>query len=436
MKILVACEESQRVTEELRRLGHEAYSCDILETSGNHAEWHIMQDVVSLLNGNCKFSDVAGGTHSIDGRWDMIIAFPPCTHLAVSGARHFEKKRKDGRQREGIEFFCKILSADCDRIAIENPVGIMGGGSYLKEYFPDIAEKYGLPKEPTQIIQPYEYGDPAKKTTCLWLKGLNPLEPTEIVEPELKTFICRDGKKVTFSGEYTKGGKERQKNRSKTYMGIAKAMAAQWTREEPVQTVKIGGKKVREYSRIEMAGTFKKLLRSVERQGMEDLLAWLETTDFYTAPASTKYHGAYEGGLLEHSLRVYENLLKRAVGHNLDSIAIVGLLHDICKVDFYTKFTKNQKNENGEWQQVECWGHNNQFPAGHGEKSVMLIMRYIQLTDEEIMAINWHMGGFDARARTDGHSLSDAWAKYPLAVMVHLADMEDTWLAGKGGRTE
>lgn len=193
---------------------------------------------------------------------------------------------------------------------------------------------------------------------------------------------------------------------------------------------------MRGHSKEEMIMAFRAILRSVKRQGITDLLAWLETTDFYTAPASTKYHGAHECGLLEHSLGVYESLLKRAVGHNLDSIAIVGLLHDVCKADFYTKYTKNQKDANGEWQQVECWGYANQFPAGHGEKSVMLIMRYIWLTDEEIMAINWHMGGFDARARTDGHSLSDAWAKYPLAVMVHLADMEDTWLARKGGQAE
>ena len=193
---------------------------------------------------------------------------------------------------------------------------------------------------------------------------------------------------------------------------------------------------MRGHSKEEMIMAFRAILRSVKRQGIEDLLAWLEATDFYTAPASTKYHGAHECGLLEHSLAVYENLLKRAVGYDLDSIAIVGLLHDVCKADFYTKYTKNQKDANGEWQQVECWGYDNQFPAGHGEKSVMLIMHYIQLTDEEIMAINWHMGGFDARARTDSHSLSDAWAKYPLAVMVHLADMEDTWLDGKGGKTE
>ena len=113
---------------------------------------------------------------------------------------------------------------------------------------------------------------------------------------------------------------------------------------------------MRGHSKEEMITAFRAILRSVKRQGMEDLLGWLETTDFYTAPASAKYHGAHECGLLEHSLGVYENLLKRAMGYDLDSIAIVGLLHDVCKADFYTKQTKNQKDANGKWQQVECWG--------------------------------------------------------------------------------
>lgn len=142
MKILVACEESQEVTKELRKLGHEAYSCDIIPCSGGHLEWHIMQDVLPLLNGNCSFKTCDGLEHTIYGKWDMIIAFPPCTHLAVSGAPHFEKKRSDGRQRIGIEFFSNFLNADCEKIAIENPVGIISGGDYIKEHFPDLAEKY------------------------------------------------------------------------------------------------------------------------------------------------------------------------------------------------------------------------------------------------------------------------------------------------------
>ena len=228
MKILVACEESQRVCAEFRERGHEAYSCDIIECSGGHPEWHIRWDVLPLLNGNCSFLTCDGELHTINGKWDMIIAFPPCTHLCVSGARHFEKKREDGRQREGIEFFCNFLTADCDRIAVENPVGIISG-EYIKEYFPDLADKYGLPKKYTQIIQPYEFGDPHKKTTCLWLKGLPKLVPTNVVDPKLVQYVCKSGKKVTFSEYMVKfEGEDRATHRSKTFPGIAKAMAKQW----------------------------------------------------------------------------------------------------------------------------------------------------------------------------------------------------------------
>lgn len=231
MKILVACEESQAVTKELRLLGHEAYSCDIQECSGGHPEWHIIEDVIPLLNGNCEFKTVDGVIHYIKGRWDMIIAFPPCTHLAVSGARHFEKKREDGRQREGIEFFCKFLTADCEKIAIENPIGIISG-EYIPKWFPDLAEKYDLPKKQSQIIQPYEYGHTSKKSTCLWLKGLPLLQPTEIVEPDLVQYQCKDGKTATFSRHMVQGFKngERAKIRSKTFEGVAKAMAKQWSK--------------------------------------------------------------------------------------------------------------------------------------------------------------------------------------------------------------
>lgn len=166
MNILVACEESQRVCKEFRKLGHNAFSCDIIDASDDYPEWHIKQDVIPLLNEKCSFFTQDGKRHFISTKWDMIIAFPPCTHLAVSGARHFEQKRKDGRQREGIEFFCKFLTADCDKIAIENPIGIISG-NYIKEYFPDLVEKFNLPKKQSQIIQPYEYGHNAKKSTCL-----------------------------------------------------------------------------------------------------------------------------------------------------------------------------------------------------------------------------------------------------------------------------
>lgn len=205
MKILVACEESQAVTKELRRLGHEAYSCDIIECSGGHPEWHIMQDVLPLLNGNCDFftRDLDGRgvrCHHIHGRWDMIIAFPPCTHLAVSGARYFAKKRADGRQQAAIDFFMKFSNADCSRIAIENPVGIMSTQW----------------RKPDQIVQPWQYGHGETKATCLWLKGLPMLTPTEIVEGREQRVW-----KMPPSPD-------RAKERSKTFPGIAKAMAEQW----------------------------------------------------------------------------------------------------------------------------------------------------------------------------------------------------------------
>lgn len=234
MKILVACEESQEVCKAFRAKGHEAYSCDIIECSGGHPEWHVRWDVLSLLNGNCSFMTMDGELHKIDGKWDMILAFPPCTHLAVSGARHFEKKRSDGRQREGIEFFLKFLDADCEKISIENPVNIISG-NYVETWFPDIAEKYSLPIKPTQKIQPYEFGEKTKKTTCLWIKGLPRLSPTNIVEPEIITY--KGGAKfgVGIGQVYDDNGKSipfhdprTAKARSKTFPGIAKAMAEQW----------------------------------------------------------------------------------------------------------------------------------------------------------------------------------------------------------------
>lgn len=233
MNILVACEESQIVTKKLRRKGHRAFSCDIQKCSGGHPEWHIFQDVLPLLDGNCKFDLENGESDEIKGKWDVILAFPPCTHLAVSGARHFEQKRKDGRQLEGLEFFCKFLEADCEKISIENPVNIVSG-DYVQKYYPEIAMKYGLPLKPSQYIQPFEYGDRARKKTALWLKGLPPLVPTNIVEPELVTYTKKDGRKTTFSANFSSGFKqdERSKHRSKTYEGIAEAMVNQWFKSE------------------------------------------------------------------------------------------------------------------------------------------------------------------------------------------------------------
>ena len=184
MKILVACEESQAVTIELRRLGHEAYSCDIIPCSGGHPEWHLQVDALELLK----------------MKWDMILAFPPCTHLAVSGARYFEQKRKDGRQQAAIDFFMRFANSDCPRIAIENPVGIMST----------------VWKKPDQIIQPWQFGHGETKKTCLWLKGLPPLISTEIIEGREQRIW-----KMPPS-------EDRAKNRAKTFPGIARAMAEQW----------------------------------------------------------------------------------------------------------------------------------------------------------------------------------------------------------------
>lgn len=232
MKVLVACEESQRVCTEFRNKGHEAYSCDIIDCSGGHPEWHIKWDVLPLLNGNCSFMTCDGYLHTIEGKWDMIIAFPPCTHLAVSGALRFEAKRKDGRQREGLEFFCKFLEADCDMVAIENPVNIISG-KYCKEWFPDIVEKYGLPIKPTQAIHPWMFGHPESKKTCLWLKGLPTLKPTDVLElPENGHWNnqTKDGQnKLIIDGKWIGFNDPRTAiYRSKTYLGIAKAMAEQW----------------------------------------------------------------------------------------------------------------------------------------------------------------------------------------------------------------
>ena len=247
MNILVACEESQAVTIELRRLGHKAFSCDIIECSGGHPEWHIMQDVLPLLSPDWihRYSDepaalgfefftMDGRLHFIHGKWDMIIAFPPCTHLAGSGARHFAKKRADGRQRKAVEFFCAFLTADCERIVIENPVGIISG-EYIMEHFPEIAAKYGLPRKPDQIVQPWMFGHECTKATCLWLKGVNPLNPTNIVGKGtvhtteggnrytdwMKWFTDENGKAISWNDPRT------AKLRSKTFPGLAKAIAEQ-----------------------------------------------------------------------------------------------------------------------------------------------------------------------------------------------------------------
>lgn len=236
MNVLVACEESQTVCKAFREKGHKAFSCDIQDCSGGHPEWHIKEDVLPLLDGSCTFKTMDNVSHTIEGKWDLIIAHPPCTHLSVSGARHFEKKRADGRQREGIEFFCKFLQADCDKVVIENPVNIISG-EYIKEHFPDLAEKYGLPKNPTQRIHPWMFGDNFSKNTCLWIKGLEPLVPKYTEEPEMEYITWRDKKtgKLKRQNKWyydafvnCKTSEERSKLRSKTFPSIAQAMAEQW----------------------------------------------------------------------------------------------------------------------------------------------------------------------------------------------------------------
>lgn len=218
MKVLVACEESQRVCAAFRERGHEAYSCDIIEPSGGHPEWHIHGDALKAIGGG-TVTTMDGETHDI-GRWDLMIAHPPCTHLAVSGATYFSAKRADGRQQRAVEFFMALINADIDRIAVENPVGIM-------------STQY---RKPDQIIQPYQYGHPVSKKTCLWLKNLPKLTPTEIVEYEK---LHSKGKSGGYSGaawvvrdengKILRYGDPRvAKERSKTFTGIAKAMAEQW----------------------------------------------------------------------------------------------------------------------------------------------------------------------------------------------------------------
>ena len=223
MRILVACEESQAVTKEFRRLGHEAYSCDIIECSGGHPEWHIMQDVLPMLDGNCEFVSMDGQPHAIKGKWDMIIAFPPCTYLTVTGNRWFNVERygekaiqRQKYREEAIKFFMAFANADCERIAIENPVGIMSSTW----------------RKPNQIINPYEFGDPYEKKTCLWLKELPELKPTNIVDvPPRKRFDSGKSMPSWYAEAWHLPKEERAKLRSKTFPGIAKAMAEQWAGE-------------------------------------------------------------------------------------------------------------------------------------------------------------------------------------------------------------
>lgn len=178
----------------------------------------------------------------------------------------------------------------------------------------------------------------------------------------------------------------------------------------------------------------------VKREGSDALLDWMEKrTDFFEAPASTKFHGACKEGLLIHSLNVYDLLKKRNDLDHADTeetIALVALLHDLCKTNFYKESTRNVKNEKtGQWEKVPYYSIEDQFPYGHGEKSVYLIERFIRLKPFEAIAIRWHMGGFDDNARVGGYNVANTFTKYPLAVKLHLADLEATYLVEGGNRS-
>lgn len=234
MKVLVACEESQRVCVAFRAKGHEAYSCDIIPCSGGHPEWHIQGDVLNILNpvehglGFEPYGDTCIGIefYTMDGKmhflysWDMIIAFPPCTYLTVTGNRWFNigrygekaiQRHKD--RKDAVDFFMAFANADCEKIAIENPIGIMSS-----EW-----------RKPNQIINPWQFGDAFEKKTCLWLKGLPELKPTNIVEiPPRKRFDSGKSMPCWYAEAWHLPKEERAKLRSKTFPGIARAMADQW----------------------------------------------------------------------------------------------------------------------------------------------------------------------------------------------------------------
>ena len=226
MRILVACEESQAVCKAFREKGHEAYSCDIIECSGGHPEWHIRDDVIPLLNGDCIFTTDDGVDRYISGKWDLIIAHPPCTYLTVTGNRWFnverygEKALERIRKRdEATDFFIKIWDADCDKVIMENPIG------YMSTFF----------RKPEQIVHPYyfaEYQDDEnceRKATCLWMRGVEPLKYEVKFQPRVIKYKNGKGTDSPWHiNTMSLPPDERAKARSKTFPGIAKAMAEQW----------------------------------------------------------------------------------------------------------------------------------------------------------------------------------------------------------------
>lgn len=195
MKILIACEESQTVCKAFRAKGHEAYSCDILPCSGGHPEWHIQGDVLEQL----------------DNGWDMMIAHPPCDHLSKAGAAHWKKYHKQILQKEALEFVEKLINASIPKIVIENPVGKINTAI----------------RKPDQIIHPYQFGDPYLKETCIWVKGVGLLKPTKIVEP-IANWVRPGNIRSRRFNRVREGARGDKKIRSKTFQGIADAMADQW----------------------------------------------------------------------------------------------------------------------------------------------------------------------------------------------------------------
>ena len=223
LKALVACEESQVVCIELRKRGWDAYSCDIQKCSGGYPEFHICEDVIPLVNGDCTFKTMDGVEHIVEGKWDLLVAHPPCTYLTVTGNRWFNVERYGEKaiqrakdREEAVEFFMVFANADCNHICIENPVGIM-------------STRW---RKADQIIQPWMFGDAAEKKTCLWLKGLSPLIPTNVVTPPpRKEFKSGNTMPEWYSSLWSLPKEERSRLRSKTFHGIAEAIADQFTKQ-------------------------------------------------------------------------------------------------------------------------------------------------------------------------------------------------------------
>lgn len=218
MKVLIACEESQRVCIAFRNRGHEAYSCDIQEPSGGHPEWHILGDALRAIEGG-KVTTMDGQAHGV-GRWDLLIAHPPCTYLSRAGGSRLRingeiQQERFGKGIEAKRFFMRLYDAPIGKIAVENPVPL---------------EIFGLPRY-SQIVQPYMFGEPFMKTTCLWLRGLPPLKATDTVQPTEKWVSSSDHRKEKRKDRWSASGRRSAKERSKTFPGIAEAMAEQWGKD-------------------------------------------------------------------------------------------------------------------------------------------------------------------------------------------------------------